>query len=250
MKNIFIFLGVLLLFTFSACKSTKKSTEKSVDVLYGMKKGPCFGECPVYELNINSAGLAKLDAKRFNKINGKLEKMLSVEEMAVLKMAFKNANLASLENDYKSVIEDFAKITLSHFDNDVLKVVRGNEQMSDDYKKAVALMEGIARSNGWEVKEKYPEEIIEPEVREAKPEDLNIYEEIIIEPNQGVRLAMWFKEKEAITLRLLKKLDANSNLWLVTYDKSKYEPKVFLDLLKNDPSIKMAEFNKKAANRN
>ncbi len=253
MRLNFSILFFAVLFSTFACKSKKNAAGLGTkDVMYSIKKGACFGQCPVYSMTIDGKGLAKLDARRFNKINGKLERTLSKEELAVLEMAFKAANLGGMNAEYPMAVEDLATIVVGHNIDGTLKTVKGNESMPDSYIRIVALMDGISRSEGWTVIEKYPE--LESDnaraVQETKPkEDNNIYEEIIMEPNPGVRLPIWFKEKQAISVRLLKKVDTNSNLWLITYDKNLYEPNVMLDMLRKDPDVKFAEFNKKVSER-
>jgi hypothetical protein len=249
-KPILLISFILLALFISSCGSGKKVKGEKLDgVLYSMKRGSCFGKCPVFDLQIMADGTAKLDAKKYNKINGKLEKKLSAEELAVLGAAFKNAELAKLDTVYPSLAEDLPLTILGQNIDGSFKKVRGNESMPDSYYTVTALMEGITRSEGWVIKEKYPEEV-ETETRETKPkEDMNIYDEIIIEPSQNIRLAIWLKDMEKYGVTLKTKIEGATNLWVIKYDRTQYEPYFMLDMLKKDPGITSAEFNKKVEPR-
>ncbi len=220
------------------CKTSKKA-ESISETAYALKKGSCFGRCPVYEIKVEKSGKAYLDAKMFNKENGKFERQLTKIEMESLKKVFAKANLASLKDEYPTEIQDLAVTVLSENN----KSVKTYETINDAFDKAVTLMETIAKSEGWTMVEKYKDD-------NPRGEDMNIYDEIIIEPNVGVRLPAWFKEMEGYGVRLVKKISPDSNLWLITYDKNVIEPKIMLDMLKKDKAIKVAEFNKKISSRN
>jgi hypothetical protein len=245
----FIFFSLTVLF-FNSCGSSKQAGVKDPkDTLYSIKRGACYGRCPVFDMVILQNGLAKLNAKKYNAINGKLEKQLTEGELNVLAMAFKEAELAKMDSVYPSLVADLPMTVIGQNIDGKIKTVRGNESMSDGFNKVSALLDGIARSTGWTVKETYPTEE-ETEVREVKPKvDNNIYEEIIIEPNPGVRLPVWFKEMAQYGIVLRTKIQGADNLWVISYDKSKYEPFIMLDIIKKDPNIKMAEFNKKLESR-
>ncbi len=230
----------------TAC-STSKNKISDEDFIYELKRGACFGRCPVFELKIRKDGYALLNATLFNPENGKFEKNLTKTEFNEVISLFKKANLHSLQDEYSTMVADLPMTMLTDNTKGTHKSVKANEKMSDEYEKTVALMETLVRSSGWKMIEKY--EDTRPIQETETKEQVNIYEEIIIEPNQGVRLPVWFKEMEAYGVKLIKKLANEQNLWLITYDTKMIEPTMMLNLLKKDKAIKFAEFNKKISER-
>ena len=239
----FLFSMVLVL----SCKTTKKTADGSVLFLYAMHQGPCFGFCPVYDLFIYESGKVVWDARRFNKTNGKFEKQLSDAELKAIKNAFKKADLFKMDDVYPTMVADLPSITLSENKKGKIKTVQGNEKMPESYEYCVDLMRQLTQRGPWLMIEQYPDD---EGPRKAQKEDDTIYDQIIIEPADGVSLPRWFKENSSYGIHLIKKVSPDLNLWLIGYDKDQLEPKMMLDLLKKDASIKSAEFNKKIEERN
>jgi hypothetical protein len=242
LKKMFPILLVALVML-SACSGSKKNKVGENSYIYELKRGACFGKCPVFEIKIKEDGTAFLDAKMFNPVNGKLEKKLSKAEFSIVKKLFEEAKLTTLPDEYPTMVADLPITILTQNINGNVKKVKSNEKMPVSYEKAVEMMETLAKSEGWTLIEKYEDTkpVIEPESRENS----TIFEEIIIEPNPGIRLPAWFKEMESYGVRLIKKVSTDQNLWLITYDTKTYNPTMMLDVLKNDKSIKNASFNKR-----
>ena len=57
-------LGVISCLTLGGCRETK-DTAMQVQVLVGLQRTPCFGQCPVYELSVLNTGEATLNVGRF-----------------------------------------------------------------------------------------------------------------------------------------------------------------------------------------
>lgn len=241
--RVIIYFLIIAVVFFVSCKSSK--TNNTIpQVVYKLDIGPCFGKCPVFLLEIDNNGLAYLDAKRNNKIDGKLKRQLSKEEFASLEKAYKKADLFKLLDEYPTNVADLPSIKITQIKEGKTKTVKANEKMPENYEALLKQLNQVVQKDGWILLEEYKKE----EVNEKKDEKL-IYEEIIVSFKSGIRLPQWFKDNEANTLRLLKPIDQNSNSWLVTYDKSKFEPYAMLDKLKKDPAVLNAEFNKQIKER-
>lgn len=230
-----------------SCKSSKKLVESNTDAfLYGLDRGACFGHCPVFSIRIKQDGLALLDAKRYNKIDGKFERKLTKEEFSNLKKSFVKTDLFKMDNEYATEVADLPATILYETKDGVIKKVKANEKMSEPFETTVDLLEAIVKNGDWILKEKY--EVAAP-ARKEKAEDFNIYEEILIEPAEGLRLPVWLKEMEVYGVVLIKKASTEQNIWLISYDHQNIEPRKMLEILKKDNSIKTAEFNKRISNR-
>lgn len=238
---VLIILSALVLFS---CKSSKKINTAVPQVIYKLETGACYGKCPIYLLEIDENGLAYLDAKKFNKIDGKLKRQLSAAEMEQLEKSFKKANLFSLLDVYPTNVADLPSIKISQLKDGKTKTVKASEKMPQGYEDLLKVLRNVVEKDGWILLEEYrkEEEIV-------KTQDSYIYEEIIVSFKSGARLPQWFKDNEVNSIRLIKAIDPATNAWLITYDKSKFEPNVMLDKLKKDSNVVNAEFNKQTKER-
>ncbi|MFM2394410.1 MAG: hypothetical protein RLZZ546_2392 [Bacteroidota bacterium] len=245
-----LFSLILVIFTIWSCKTKKQViVDKSIDYKYGYDRGACFGKCPIYNIRITEEGNAIWDAKKWNKVNGRFEKKLTKAQFDKIKSVFNKANLFSLKDEYETMVADLPISTLHESKNGKLKRVRGNEKMPESFEAAVDAMNELVRDEaGWQIIEKYEQDTMDDE-REKSKESNTIFDEIIIEPNPGIRLNQWFKDNENLTIRLIKRISPDLNLWLITYDVNKFSPQEMLENLKRDAAIKTAEFNKKISNR-
>lgn len=242
-----VFLTALIasIFPMTSCKSKKMNSSDDA-VLYSMHRGACFGFCPVFDVSILKNGKALLHATRYNKNNGKFEKQLSKSQLKHFQQMYKDVNLRSMPDEFPTMVADLPSTILTDHTLDKPKSVRANEKMPDAYETLVDSFESLAQSDGWILIEKYPDD--PSNGRDVRQQE-TIYDEIIIEPNVGVRLPVWLKEMEAYGVQLIKKIANEQNLWLITFDTKMIEPNLMLHQLKKDKSIKFAEFNKKITNR-
>lgn len=229
----------------SACRSNKIKVSDQ-DFIYELKRGACFGKCPVFEVKVRKDGYVLLNAKMYNENNGKFEKTLGKSQMKEISDAFKKANLFALNEENPTMVADLPMTMLTDNSTGLKKNVKANEKMPAAFEYAVAVMERLAKSDGWTMLEKYEDP--QP-VKEETKNQVIIYDEIIIEPNPGVRLPVWFKDMEAYGVRLITKVANEQNLWLIGYDNKTIEPTLMLNMLRKDKSIKFAEFNKKISSR-
>jgi hypothetical protein len=74
----------------------KENTELSLS----MKRSFCFGECPIYDLTIQSNGKVIFEGKKYTKTIGKTESKLEKEKIKQLITEIEKANFFSLDNAY------------------------------------------------------------------------------------------------------------------------------------------------------
>lgn len=243
-----LILVIALFVSLFSCKSTKDASRDSSNfVRFALDRGPCFGKCPVYSLKIYSDGLATYDGRPFAKKLGKYEKHLDKNEVKKLDKAFKDANFFDFQDIYVSEIVDLPMVKIYHNNGKQSKSVEGREDRPAKLMELQFMLEKIAESEDWQLVQAYQSNEDNEDIDDD--EDSVIYSEIIIEPADGVRLPLWFKEKEEYGIKLKTKLTPDDNLWLITYDVSRFAPGEILEMLKNDPSILQAQFNKKINNR-
>ena len=116
-------LGLVLLA--SSCKSTKDaaqnaSTETQTSstqevsqsanqpsVLASIKRTPCYGRCPIYQLTIMDNGEVLYAGKRFVEKLGTYSGLLTSEDLKTILIKAKEANYFELEDSYDVPIADF-----------------------------------------------------------------------------------------------------------------------------------------------
>ncbi len=247
MKLRYILAIVSMAFIMTSCSNKFATKAKDGEVEMSIRKGMCFGKCPVYSLKVMKGGMAELSAQKF--LPGKrglYRKKLDKATYNDLLQAFAESDFTKFPSDYKSMIPDLPLITIGYVAEDTLALVKGKEDRPSNLMQLQYKMEKLAKSEGWDLIKEYARE--EENTREEE-KPVYIYSEIIILPNPGTMLPKWFKSYEEFGLRVLKKITPNQNYWLVTYDQGKVKPEKMLTMLKADSAIKEAEFNKETSTR-
>lgn len=99
-----LLLCVVLLSLFSGCgnRGAKYLSKPESDFTFSARTEPCFGTCPVYDLNIHSSGKAIYNGLNFTKLEGKHEKQLPstvVDSLRTLLIEMQYLQLDSVYND-------------------------------------------------------------------------------------------------------------------------------------------------------
>jgi hypothetical protein len=71
-----------------------------------LKRGACFGVCPVYKVEINGDGSVAYEGKNFVAIKGDRNDQIAVQTVRDLYAQFKNANFFWLFDTYRAQITD------------------------------------------------------------------------------------------------------------------------------------------------
>lgn len=242
-----------MIFGISACNSTKKllSLDKS-KATFSLEKGSCFGKCSVYNLYIYPNKQAIFEGIANTEIFGIYEKKITDEQYQTLQSAFEKADFYSFKDDYPSDIIDFPLIKLGFKKGNVKKEITGKNDRPQAIMDLQLLLENIVYSKDWNVLKPYENTVTSGDVigEERKTPPMPVLDnQIIIEPNENMFLAKWIKKYEDFNVKLVKKIAPNLNLWVITFDKSKIDPKDFLETIQMDPDIKSAQFNAKISPR-
>lgn len=242
-KITFILLAVICLTV--SCKTSKKVVTdpedlKNVkvgpdDLVFKLKKGGCFGTCPVYEFRIYDNKYAEFVGIKHVEKMGTWGKFISEASFDKLKKAFDDGQFTSLEDLYKSNIADMATIRISYHTKDMKKTVTGSRERPEVVHKIQFQMEQIAETDAGWVK-------LSDETGQAKEPTVD-RTQIIVDIARGNELARWFDEmKNKFSMQILKRLSNNSDSWLVTYDTKDHKPDEVLKYLQSDPVVKSASF--------
>ncbi len=136
-RSIYLIAGGLTILI-TACNTQKSTTEvmanekistrSAKDTLIRWSNGGCFGQCPIFTLDIREDGLIYYHGRRFVKKEGKHELQLSENELLELKSVFENAAFSSLDTTYISEIVDVSTTRIAYEGHRV--VCRGEEPMA------------------------------------------------------------------------------------------------------------------------
>lgn len=95
------------------------------EVRISMKRGPCFGTCPVYSLVIYGNGTVVYEGENFVKVTGKQISKISQGKVRKLIDEFYEINYFSLKDSYEEhMITDLATVITSITINGKTKTVR------------------------------------------------------------------------------------------------------------------------------
>jgi hypothetical protein len=228
-----------------SCKSNKsmKNIDKD-EVKFSLKKSACFGKCPTYKLTINHGGYATFEGVANIDKLGIYGKQISKDQFKLLKKAFENSNFETYPTKFQSQIADLPTNTIGFHNGKSFKEISGKEERPEQVMQLQFLLEKVADSGNWTLLQSQKEVD-----HSRKPEVVNIYSEVIIEPVPGTLIRGWLESMDKYGVRLIKKIAPTLNLYLITYDDATISAEEFLKVLKRDDSIKSAEFNKKTSKR-
>ncbi|TVR78872.1 MAG: hypothetical protein EA412_07760 [Chitinophagaceae bacterium] len=92
------------MFIFISCKGAEKATVdnnlEEVEYLIKYEKTPCFGDCPVFSLLVDSNGDIFYHAKRNLDKTGEFTASLTFEELELLKELIKNSEFEEMAKRY------------------------------------------------------------------------------------------------------------------------------------------------------
>ncbi len=239
---------MLVLILANGCKSTKNTSSDKADavaldnnvtpddIVFSLKKGACFGSCPVYTLRIyNNLYTEFIGKKNTNKL-GTHAKMISQSEFDDLTKKFEKSDFFSFDEVYESNISDLPSSTISYRKGELKKSITGKMERPEAVHKLQFALESIAESaNGWELqRNSVTEDPKDPKFDRAK---------IIVEIAKANELARWFtKMRKEYGVQILKSLSGNNDTWLISYDTKEYTPESIMQILEADPVVKSAKF--------
>lgn len=231
---------LILLSTFvliSQCKSVNHGQKSSATKSISITKGACYGTCPAYTAVIYESGRAEYSCQKFCDKEGIQVKQLEKKAIRTLFKAFDDAHFHEFKDVYESNIMDAPTVTISYFDGEKRKRVKGRYSFPKEVTQLQEMVSNLVEgTKGWtKIKDTAPGEI------KAQPQ--NIYDEIIIEPKDPKLLSNWLGKYENYRLKVLDFAPDGQKL-ILKYDMAKVKPMVILAEFRKDPFVISAEFNK------
>lgn len=165
MKTLLTLLIGILIFT--SCTSKKEITtvveEKPVTEKYkfenvspsdslfaSIRKGACFGQCPVYTLNIYNSGTVILVGKNFIEKIGTYKNKLNYEEMLAFVALAKEIEYLALDDSYDNKnVTDLPETSTSIVINKTRKKVYNRFGAPKELRSFENLFDEILKTEGW-----------------------------------------------------------------------------------------------------
>ena len=133
---------------FFGCKAAQVNSD-DLRVIY-MKKTPCMGTCPNYEISIFSNGNVVLNAKEHVGMKGQFTSKLSNKELAALINAFEENNFSAYENAYKSNRTDLPTTTVTFKNEEMEKTVVDYDGAPESLKELEAKVHALIEQLNWQ----------------------------------------------------------------------------------------------------
>ena len=201
---------------------------------FSYSQGPCFGQCPVYTLDIKPDGIAHFEGKRFATKQGKYTKTVTDAEVAELVALFDAAGWFKLENKYDSKITDIPSIFIKYRNGDMIKKINFRGETPEGVKAIMSFFSEMADSKGW---------------TKIASNDYGlpagtIANELIVKLKRGVDVNEFVRSYIKQDMKLKKTIAPTMNMHLVTFDPNTSTPQEMIMWVREREDVETAEFNK------
>ena len=143
-----MFSGVLM----TSCKSTIQQTSSNTNFQYlSIQKNGCFGECPMYKIELDSEQKLTLTGHRFFQYIGEYQSKLSDESMKRLQSKIQKCNWGILKKQYLTGYSDLPStvVRFSGTVGDTSQVIYENNLVPSEVIAVVDLLDNSIRESTW-----------------------------------------------------------------------------------------------------
>ena len=109
MQKIIFALITLSLAVSAGCNNSKK-TGKNDEMVFKIRETPCFGKCPVYEMEIYKSGLVNYKGQMNVDKVGEYTKTITKKEVEDLIDLFNDIDFFALEDEYQGLMTDLPTV--------------------------------------------------------------------------------------------------------------------------------------------
>lgn len=201
-----------------------------------IKKGNCFGRCPVFELAITADGQMDYRGKLFVEKTGHWKGQLPAAQLKEMHAMIAAAELADLEEQYLSGATDMAMHILEVNSSTGLQVIRGDFSLPKQVKTIIAHVDSIGNMGQWRQYEaQVPREAVAGELLvKLKKDDLTTLLESFAEEG----------------LILKSRIAPNMSMYVLNFPVDYENPGRLLVRVREHPNVEIAQFNQEVSNRN
>lgn len=229
------FIALAFILMASTCRPFGSQDLDKLKPLVELKKGPCFGSCPVFKMIIYEGGMMSYEGERFTDRIGMHTKRLDVETFKAVIGAFKEADIWQYQNAYKAQIPDLPTVTVVYHKDGNTKSIKGKDGRPAKIVELGKMLDKIAKSSGWE-----------PQLNSTSqhlPKG-TISDELIVNLARDVDPSVWIIQFSRQEMNIVKRISPSSPYWLFRFNAHTMDPKEMLERVRRDPYVLSAEFNK------
>jgi hypothetical protein len=219
MNGSFFFLFLLMISCMPKTSHVNPNTaSKEADRIIRMTKGPCFGTCPVFELEIYSDGRVVFMPRMFTLLEDTATAHWPMEPIL---SAFNQAGLDTMATEYLQPISDIPTFSITF----QKKQIRWNAGAPRVLYQLMGLLDSLAIDEGWLAPNEKGDAIeapVELILRVAEPGgDLN-----------------WLEAYRTYQLNVLRKVDNAGEYLILQYEQEAISASELIRLLRKDPNVK------------
>lgn len=238
--SLLLFISLPFFFAMTCQSVTKNTNLDELNKVIEMEKGPCYGNCPVFTLTVYDNGIVSYRGERFTERRGLYRLDIGRKGAEDLKQAFAAANLWQYPDAFKAQIPDLPTITLTYYEGDRTKTIRGKDGRPESVLKLEQMLDEITARQGWK----------QIEAADTGLPEGFIANELIVQLDPGIKGEIWVRLYAKQEMKTVKQLAANGNYWLVSFNTDIIPPQEMLRWVRQDPDVLGAEFNKQLEMRN
>jgi hypothetical protein len=99
----FLFIGLSIVVPLISCADPRMKEGRSRDELdIRMERKGCYGQCPMYVLNVRPDGIVIFDGKGYTKVIGRAESRITQSQLDDLLSEVRNTDIFGLRDSYKT----------------------------------------------------------------------------------------------------------------------------------------------------
>lgn len=226
MKQIFLVGTIGLILIISACHSPKK-LNGAAQPLIRYAKGPCFGMCPQFQLDVYAEGLVLYQGFKNTPLTGSYTVRLSRRDLKAWKQWFKVQHFEDLPEMINMEIMDAPVTTIVY----KTKTVKAKGTLTPSLQKINDSLNHYLNHLPWT--------LIAPSM-----DDHTIRNEIIVQLAPEISVQTWLRDFIAYGLYLKETISTASNQHVVSYQAGEQDPLAVFLAIYHHRMVKKAEFNK------
>lgn len=202
-------------------------------------QGVCFGQCPVYTLDVYPNGLLVYRGERFTERPGIWEKSIDRRRVTGLLDSLRRADLGQYPRSFKSRLPDMSSTTLTAYGDDgVATPVSFKEEAPGELKALAASFKALAAGDGWR-------QVSEALEDGKQVPGINDREEIIVQLKEGEDAGAWVGKYGKQDVRLVRRINPNGQYYLITSNPNLMGADELLKFLRRDAAVVSAQLNQR-----
>ena len=202
-------------------------------------QGVCFGQCPVYTLDVYPNGLLVYRGERFTERPGTWEKSVDRRRVTGLLDSLRRADLGQYPRSFKSRLPDMSSTSLTVYaDDGAATPVSFKEEAPEELKLLSASFQALAGGEGWR-------QVSETTEDGRQVPGLNDREEIIVQLKEGEDAGAWAGKYGKQDVRLARRINPNGQYYLITSNPNLMGADELLKFLRRDAAVVSAQLNQR-----